>query len=102
MSALNTKETRREILNAVLVTLKNIVLLMASPVIALAYLFEAPIVSVAAIVVVLAKAVVKHAPAARTVALTATAPVIALAALVAAPALGLGTLAWIGVRNLTA
>ena len=102
MKTLKTTETRRELLNAVGHTLKNIVLLIASPFIALAYLFAAPIVSVAAIVVVLGKAVVKHAPAAKTVALTATAPVIALAALVAAPALGLGTIAWIGLKNFTA
>ena len=81
-------------------TLKNVVLFLAAPFVALAYLIVFPFVGLALLAWMGARAAAK-VTAVRTVAVGIAAPFIALACVVAGPFVGLGMLAWIGGKALT-
>jgi hypothetical protein len=81
---------------------KGIALFLAAPFIALAYMLALPIVGLAALVWVAAKALAARVPVVKTIALAIAAPFIGLAFILAAPVVGLGVLARVGSASLTA
>lgn len=78
---------------------KNVALFFASPFVGLAYLLAFPVVGIALLAWVAAKAVMKSEKA-RPIALAIAAPVIALAFVTVGPIVALGALAATGVKAL--
>jgi hypothetical protein len=72
---------------------KGIALFLAAPFFALAYMLALPIVGLAALVWVAAKALTERVPVVKTIALIAAAPFIGLVFILATPVVGLGLLA---------
>ena len=71
---------------------KGIALFLAAPFIALAYLLALPVVGLAALAWIAAKALAAKVPVVKTIALAVAAPFIGLAFILAGPVVGLGVL----------
>jgi hypothetical protein len=81
---------------------KGIALFLAAPFIALAYLMALPVVGLAALAWIAAKALAARVPVVKTIALAIAAPFIGLAFILVAPVVGLGALVRMGSASLAA
>jgi hypothetical protein len=81
---------------------KGIALFLAAPFIALAYLLALPLVGLATLAWIAAKALAERIPVVKTIALAIAAPFIGLAFILAAPVVGLGALVRMGSASLAA